>query len=93
MINIDTNPEKLENMKNYVGEFQKEIKLAANDLTAAAKCFKEQNSDDISDVIKTTDDVVKAIEDYNQEFKDLRNIIEDYQNRLDKMLKKLHWRT
>ena len=78
-IDINVSVEKLGAIKNYVDEFQSNVKGACMELEAAANQLKQRNSaEDIRDILKTVEDIRGIISDADPTFKELQSKIENY---------------
>ena len=78
-MSVNVSVEKLGTIKNYVDEFQNNVKKACLELEGAANQLKQKNSaEDIQDILKTVDDIREIISSADPTFKELQSKIENY---------------
>lgn len=78
-INVNVSVEKLQNIKDYVDDFQRNVNNACLELEGEANQLKQRNSaEDIESILATIEEIKGIIHDADSTFKELQSNIENY---------------
>lgn len=85
-INVNVSVDKLQSIKDYVDDFQKNVNNACLTLESEANKLKQHNSaEDIESILSTVNEVKEIITAADQTFKELQSNIENYINFINRL--------